>query len=181
MPNPRNKTSDQASVSSGPPRWRQDFPISSDEDSYATRREFTKFLGLTSIAFVFGTFVAAARQTWRRWVAEQSAGVSVAGISELDVGGYKLFRYPRADDPAILLRLGPDEFVAFDQNCSHLACPVHFDSAAGQLLCPCHVGVFSAADGSALAGPPRRGLEQFAVSVREGQVWVESTTEEESA
>ena len=28
-----------------PSRWKQDFPVPSAEDSYVTRREFTKFLG----------------------------------------------------------------------------------------------------------------------------------------
>jgi Rieske Fe-S protein len=158
-------------------RWRQDFPIQSGEDSYATRREFTKFLGLTSVAFVFGTFVAAARKIWKHWVGTSSEARSVAGLSEIDIGGYKLFRYPTQDDPCILLRLGTNEFTAFNQNCSHLACPVHFDSQAGQLLCPCHVGVFSAEDGRALAGPPRRRLEVLNVEVHDAQVWVEGFEE----
>ena len=39
--------------------WKQDFPIPSAEDSYVTRREFTKFLGLTSLAFFIGTCATA--------------------------------------------------------------------------------------------------------------------------
>ena len=41
-----------------PSRWKQDFPVPSGEDSYVTRREFTKFLGLTSLAFLIGTCAA---------------------------------------------------------------------------------------------------------------------------
>ena len=47
-----------------PSRWRQDFPVPSGEDSYVTRREFTKFLGLTSVAFLIGT-CAAAGESWQ--------------------------------------------------------------------------------------------------------------------
>ena len=36
------------------PRWRQDFPIDWPADEYLTRREFTKFLMLTSGAFAAG-------------------------------------------------------------------------------------------------------------------------------
>lgn len=170
---PRNEPDPVRDSGNDVPRWRQDFPVASGEDSYATRREFTKFLGLTSVAFVFGTCVAAARKIWRRWSAVGVAGVPVAQLSELEVGGYKLFRYPTEHDPGILLRLGTDRFAAFSQNCSHLACPVHFDPEAGRLRCPCHIGIFSADDGRALAGPPRRGLEAFRVEIREDQIWVE--------
>lgn len=152
--------------------------MSSDADSYATRREFTKFLGLASVAFLFGTFVAAARSTWRRWALLEAEGIPVARVSDVPVGGVQLFRYPSGNDPAILIRRTESEFVAFSQKCSHLACPVHLDRESDRLLCPCHVGVFSAGDGSPLAGPPRRGLERFSVQVRGGEVWVGPPVEE---
>jgi Rieske Fe-S protein len=157
-------------------RWKQDFPIPSEEDSYVTRREFTKFLGLTSLAFFLGTFTAAARKLWKR--AAAGPPVSVAQVNEIAVGGYKLFRYPTENDPCILLRLEQDKFVAFNQNCTHLACPVHFNAATGQLVCPCHKGFFSADNGRPLAGPPRRPLAALAISIRGDQVWAELSQEE---
>jgi Rieske Fe-S protein len=162
-------------------RWKQDFPVPSGEDSYATRREFTKFLGLTSVAFLAGTVVAAARKLWKQARASQSDAVPVAALEELPAGGTKLFRYPTQDDACILLRLSPEKFVAFNQNCTHLNCPVHFEASNGQLACPCHHGFFSAEDGKAVAGPPRRSLAALTVTVRDGQVWVQSPVEKESA
>ncbi len=38
------------------PDWRRDFPIDVPEDDYVARRDFTKFMGLTSLAFVVGQF-----------------------------------------------------------------------------------------------------------------------------
>jgi Rieske Fe-S protein len=151
----------------------KDFPISIEEDSYVTRREFTKFLGMTSLAFFVGTFIAAGRKLWKRATASDASAVCVTTTDEVSVGGYKLFRYPTENDPCILLRLAPEKFVAFNQNCTHLACPVFFDAAVNQLACPCHKGFFSAEDGRVLAGPPKRPLEKLEVSVREGRVWVE--------
>jgi nitrite reductase/ring-hydroxylating ferredoxin subunit len=162
-------------------RWRQDFPVPIGEDSYATRREFTKFLGLTSFAFLAGTFVAAARKLWKHARATQSDAVSVASFDEIPAGGSKLFRYPTEDDACILLRLAPDRFVAFNQNCTHLNCPVHFDAANSQLACPCHHGFFNAEDGKAVAGPPRRSLAALAVTVRDGRVWVQGSSERGTA
>jgi len=96
----------------------------------------------------------------------------VAAVGEIPVGGSKLFRYPTEDHPCILVRLAEDQFAAFSQSCTHLMCPVHFDAAARQLVCPCHAGFFSAEDGRVLAGPPPRPLPRYPVEVRNGEVWV---------
>src|SRR5215831_14521222 len=129
-----------------------EFPISADEDSFVTRRELTKFLGLTSLAFFAGTVAAAGRSLWKRLVAKQNNSVRISAFEEIPVGGYKLFRYPTENDPCILLRLETAKFVAFNQQCTHLACPVIFNAAERQLECPCHKGLFSAEDGRVLAG-----------------------------
>jgi nitrite reductase/ring-hydroxylating ferredoxin subunit len=155
-----------------PTRWKQDFPVPSAEDSYVTRREFTKFLGLTSLAFLIGTCAAAGRKFLKRILSRPEPPVTVAGIHELPVGGYKLFRFPTKDDPCILLRLSEEQFVAFDQRCTHLSCPVVFDANRKQLVCPCHEGFFSAEDGRPLAGPPKRALEQLPVTTKNAQVLV---------
>jgi nitrite reductase/ring-hydroxylating ferredoxin subunit len=153
-------------------RWKQDFPVPSAEDSYVTRREFTKFLGLTSLAFLIGTCAAGARKLAKQFYRRDTTSVAVAGIHDLPVGGHKLFRYPTENDPCILLRLAEDKFVAFDQRCTHLSCPVLFDAAKKQLACPCHEGFFSADDGRPLAGPPKRPLQQLLVTTENAQVMV---------
>jgi Rieske Fe-S protein len=153
-------------------RWKQDFPVPSAEDSYVTRREFTKFLGLTSLAFLIGTCAAAARKLAKQFYRRDATSVAVAGIHDIPVGGHKLFRYPTENDPCILLRLAEDRFVAFDQRCTHLSCPVLFDAARKQLACPCHEGFFSIEDGRPLAGPPKRPLPQFLVTTKNARVLV---------
>jgi len=162
---------------SRPSRWNQDFPVPSAEDSYVTRREFTKFLGLTSLAFLIGTCAAAGRKLAKHFFPRQTGTVAVADIHEIPVGGYKLFRYPTENDPCILLRLAENKFAAFDQRCTHLSCPVLFDAARNQLVCPCHEGFFSAEDGRALAGPPKRALSRFSVTTENAQVLIREMEE----
>jgi Rieske Fe-S protein len=154
------------------PRWKEDFPIRSDEDCYATRREFSKFLGLMSVAILVGTTAATFRKWWKKFRASHAPELALAGDHEVAVGGYKLFRYPTESDPCILVRLDEQRYAAFDQRCSHLSCPVFFDSASRQLVCPCHEGFFSAEDGRPLSGPAKRPLAPLSVSVRDGKVWV---------
>jgi len=156
-----------------PPRWKEDFPINWEDDAYITRKEFIKFLGLTSIVFLFGTCLTAGRRWLRESFQRRSPPMSIGHVDEIPVGGYKLFRYPGPDDPCILLRPGPEQFVAFSQLCTHLACPVHYQAETGQLVCPCHEAFFKAEDGTVLAGPPRRPLTRFAVVVRDKQLWIQ--------
>jgi nitrite reductase/ring-hydroxylating ferredoxin subunit len=157
--------------------WKQDFPVPSADDSYVTRREFTKFLGLTSIAFLIGNLAATGRKLARRMFPVAHRPVDVAGAEDIPVGGYKLFRYPTENDPCILLRLAEDRFAAFDQRCTHLSCPVFFDAAARELVCPCHEGFFSAEDGRPLAGPPKRALVKLEVVTRNARVLVRRVEE----
>ena len=154
------------------PQWKQDFPVPSAEDAYVTRREFTKFLGLTSLAFFIGTLASAGRKLVKQIRGQREEAVAIAGMEEVPVGGYKLFRYPTQNDPCILLRLSEQQYAAFDQRCTHLSCPVLFEAQNKRLVCPCHEGFFSAEDGRVLAGPPKRALERLSVTAQNAQVWV---------
>ena len=53
------------------PQWRQDFPVDVPQDNYIARREFTKFLVLTSLAFVVSS-------RWRRSAVDRGARPTVA-------------------------------------------------------------------------------------------------------
>ena len=152
------------------PRWRRDFPIDWPSDEFRSRRQFTGFLLLTSLAFVVGhAWIAVLR-----FVRRQAPGpppLDVAGVDELAVGGAKVFEYPGPGEPCVLVRLAPDRFVAYDRRCTHLSCPVIPRPDEGRLRCPCHDGLFSLATGEPLAGPPRRPLPRIALEVRDGRVF----------
>lgn len=74
-----------------------------------------------------------------------------------------------AESAAWLKRESEDKFIAFSVNCAHLGCPVRWISGARLFMCPCHGGVYYE-DGSVAAGPPPRGLYEYPVRVRDGQV-----------
>jgi menaquinol-cytochrome c reductase iron-sulfur subunit len=74
-----------------------------------------------------------------------------------------------AKSAAWLKRESEDKFIAFSVNCAHLGCPVRWLSGARLFMCPCHGGVYYE-DGSVAAGPPPRGLYEYPVRVRDGQV-----------
>jgi Rieske Fe-S protein len=161
------------------PKWRQDFPIDTAQDAYVARRDFTKFLGLTSVAFVVGQFWIALENTWRR-VRGRQPRVALGRLDELAVGQSRAFHYPTATDPAILLRPAADVLLAYSSQCTHLQCPVLPEIDAGRLHCPCHAGYFDMSTGAPVAGPPRRPLPRIAVRVQRGVIYAEGFEEEPS-
>jgi menaquinol-cytochrome c reductase iron-sulfur subunit len=68
-------------------------------------------------------------------------------------------------------RTGPDNARIYDVHCTHMGCPVTWNQAAARFLCPCHGGVFDG-NGRPLSGPPPRGLDQYAVKVGAGILYM---------
>ena len=152
------------------PRWRKDFPIDWPQDHYVARRDFTKFLCLTSFAFVVGQLTIA-YQNWRRRRRGELPITRIAAVGDVPVGGAIVFRYPEPSEPCLLLRLEEDRYLAYSQKCTHLACAVTPQFETNQLLCPCHKGYFDIDTGRPLAGPPQRPLPRITLQVRGGHIY----------
>jgi Rieske Fe-S protein len=162
-----------------PPQWRQDFPIDWPKDEFVARRDFAKFLVLTSSAFTAGQAWIAARHLLRER-REAAPRTKIASKGDVPVGGFAVFSYPSEHERCVLVRLGESEFVAFSQACTHLSCAVIPKVSEGLFVCPCHEGYFELRTGKNIAGPPPRplprillemqGEELFAVGVEERTV-----------
>ena len=146
------------------PLWREEVPIFSADERYVNRRQFAKFLVLTSLGMFVGNLWILVRSRLTGEPAYPVRQVALAG--DVPVGGVKLFRYPGPEDPCILIRTGPESFVAYSQKCTHLSCAVYYARAAGRLECPCHEGYFSVRDGRVLQGPPQRPLPRVVLQRR---------------
>jgi nitrite reductase/ring-hydroxylating ferredoxin subunit len=151
--------------SSRKPLWSEEFSIHASEDKYVLRRQFTKFLVLTSFGMFAGNVWIWAKSLIRR-AAPALEPMRIAGASEIPVGGVKLFAYPRPNDHAILVRLAEDKFAAYSQKCTHLSCAVYYSKENNRLECPCHEGYFSIEDGRVLQGPPPRPLPRIQIAQR---------------
>jgi cytochrome b6-f complex iron-sulfur subunit len=150
------------------PNWKSDFPIRQSDEHRVTRRQFAKFACCSAV--VFGAAWLTKGKVFAPWIAIEPR--FVARLDEIPVGGSKLFRYPTETDPCILICLATGQFAAYSQSCTHLKCPVYFNSQSSQLVCPCHEGSFSAEDGRVLAGPPPRPLQRYPIEVRDQEIWV---------
>jgi len=160
---------------SNAPLWQDEFPFYTADERYVSRRQFTKFLTLTSLAMFAGNLWILGRSWLRREPSYPRR--AVARLDEVPDGGVKIFSYPTEGDPCILVRTAADSYVAYSQKCTHLSCAVYYDRQLNQLACPCHQGFFAVADGAVLQGPPRRPLPRVVLE-REGDELVAVRMEE---
>ena len=152
------------------PQWRNDFPIDWPQDEFVARRDFTKFLVLTSFAFTVG-------QLWivvENFLRKRKGALPIRRIGSADaipIGGSLVVHYPEPHDTCIVVRTGPSHYLAYNQKCTHLSCAVVPDPANGRFHCPCHNGFFDLRTGMPTAGPPRRPLERILLEIRNGDLY----------
>lgn len=78
------------------------------------QRDFTKFLVLATLACAAGQVWILPQNLWRR-AGGRPPIRAVARLDEIRVGGSLTFRYPDQGSPAVLVRLGKNRLVAFDE------------------------------------------------------------------
>ena len=147
------------------PLWKDEFSVHAADERYVTRRQFTKFLVLTSLAMFVGQVWILVKSWFARKAPAPPAQV-IANARELGIGEVKLFAYPTAEDHCIMVRTAADKYVAYSQKCTHLSCAVYYSKEQNRLECPCHNGYFSVEDGAVLAGPPPRPLPRIVLEAR---------------
>jgi nitrite reductase/ring-hydroxylating ferredoxin subunit len=144
------------------PLWTEEFSVHATEDKYVLRRQFAKFLVLTSFGMLAGNVWIYVRSLFRH-AGSVYPRQAVASITDVPVGGVKLFNYPGPNDNCILVRPAENRFVAYSQKCTHLSCAVYYSKDRNRLECPCHEGYFSIDDGRVLQGPPLRPLPKVSL------------------
>lgn len=152
------------------PKWRRDFPIDTAHGDHVGRREFAKFLVLTSGAVTAGQAYLIARSMLRQSETPHPPQ-KIAEVDDVSVGDVVRFEYPEPGEPCLLARLDDGTLVAFGQKCTHLSCAVIPDLPNHQFVCPCHRGFFDAETGQPLAGPPRRPLPRILLEIRDGAIY----------
>jgi Rieske Fe-S protein len=154
--------------SSTKPLWAEEFSIHAADDRYVLRRQFTRFLTLTSFGMLVGN-----GWIWVKSLFARDRGypeIAVANSSDVPPGAVKLFRYPTEQDACIMVRKPDGQLVAYSQKCTHLSCAVYYAKDHNRLECPCHEGYFSIDTGRVLQGPPPRPLPKILVTERDGRI-----------
>jgi Rieske Fe-S protein len=98
--------------------------------------------------------------------------VLAATTADLPVGSGKVV--PMGSKPVILVNTDAG-VKAYSAVCTHLGCIVAFDSTSKQIVCPCHDGHFSPANGGVVSGPPPQPLAPVGVAVEKDQIFLVSS------
>lgn len=149
--------------------WRSEFPYDWESDAAVSRREMLRLTVLTSGALFVGTVVLATLGLGKD--RRRGEPKRIDGAAELPEGEALYFKYPGSGDQAVLLNLPGAGLVAYSQKCTHLSCSVYFKHESGELVCPCHEGIFDARTGEPTAGPPQRRLARIPIEERPDGIW----------
>lgn len=149
--------------------WRKEFPYPWSEDEVVTRRDTLRFLlaGSGVLFLATGTLAIVGHLP----SGEHVKAVPVARVGELAENAWKVFEFPDQYAQGILINLPGKGLVAYSDVCTHLSCAVTYQQASKQLFCPCHEGLFDAATGEVLAGPPTRPLPLIQLAVQDGIIY----------
>ena len=90
------------------PDWKSQFPVRQSAEHDVSRRQFAKVACCSALA----VGAAWAMRDKLLPLPAATAPKLVARVTDVPVGGSRLFRYPTEDHPAILVRLGESEFAA---------------------------------------------------------------------
>ncbi|HYX28924.1 MAG TPA: Rieske 2Fe-2S domain-containing protein [Pyrinomonadaceae bacterium] len=140
-------------------------------DASLSRREFCNQALLTSAAVIITATEAASRED-RAQTLLAYPPVKIDGAERVMPGSFLYFDYPKASNPAVLVRRMDGEYLAYSRKCAHLGCSVDYDPKQRCLICPCHRGVYDPRTGYVMYGPPPRPLDQIILQMRAGgEVW----------
>ncbi|MEA2369126.1 MAG: thiosulfate dehydrogenase (quinone) large subunit [Thermoleophilaceae bacterium] len=89
--------------------------------------------------------------------------------SRLPAGQAATYTDPSTRQADILIRDSSGKVRAFSAVCTHAGCQVGYQG--GQIVCPCHGGVFSAETGAVQSGPPPQGLAPRRVVEQGGSIY----------
>jgi hypothetical protein len=140
------------------------------DERYVTRRQFTKFLVLTSFGMFVGQLWILPARCLARGRAPRAAAIGPSAAT--CPWGPLASSLPFAERSLPAHPDGPESYVAYSQKCTHLSCAVYFDAAKTRIECPCHEGAFSAADGRVLQGPPAAPLPRIRLQRRATSSWL---------
>lgn len=91
---------------------------------------------------------------------------AIAQVSEVPLNGALAFIDTESGDPALLIHLADNQFVAYSAVCTHAGCTVDYDPDSKLIVCPCHGATYDPTQNAAVLRPPaRRALTPIAIHI----------------
>jgi cytochrome b6-f complex iron-sulfur subunit len=150
-------------------------PQEAPDEPVMGRRGFVKAgIGAMSVCYVG----AIAYPVYRYLAAPEKRAAELAAVSQIAMpvdklppaGSALMFKF--GSRPALLIHLADGTKVCLDAVCTHLGCTVKFEADANppRIHCACHGGVYDAATGKNVSGPPPKPLKTYNLEIANGQI-----------
>jgi menaquinol-cytochrome c reductase iron-sulfur subunit len=118
----------------------------------------TVLLGIPIVGFVLSPL-------FRRQPTYEAKVGDISGVPEAEPTKFTV-TFPQGEwttakvNAAVYVVKQNNSYKIFSNTCTHMECPVHWDDALRQFLCPCHGGLYDI-DGNNVGGPPPKPLPQY--------------------
>ncbi|RMF18750.1 MAG: arsenate reductase (azurin) small subunit [Gammaproteobacteria bacterium] len=150
--------------------------------SNLSRRNFIKLGGAGAVAGV--ATVVPVKQSWAESKQRNPGAttlpypkVTIGKAGDLPENQAVSFTYPDEMSPCVVIRMGAPvpggagpngDIVAYSTLCTHMGCPVSYDSESRNFKCPCHFSVFdSEKTGQMVTGQATENLPRIRLSYDE--------------
>lgn len=144
--------------------------VTPQKKSGINRRQFLGIAWAGSLAILGAQIIAALVRYVQPVASAGFGGVVRAGkVAEFAPGSVNLIKAGRF----FLYRLENGSFLAMWQKCTHLGCSVPWIEDEKHFHCPCHGSVFDMT-GQVTGGPAPRPLDLFPVTIKDGDVLVDT-------
>ena len=144
--------------------------VAEQKKSGMTRRQFLGAAWIGALVILGGQVIATLVRFIQPVNSSGFGGVVRAGkVDEFAVGSVSHIQAGRF----YLYRLKDGSFLAMWQKCTHLGCTVPYNADTQQFECPCHGSVYNQT-GVVTGGPAPRPLDLFPVSIKDGEVFVDT-------
>lgn len=118
----------------------------------------TVLLGIPIVGFILSPLFR------RQPVYEAKVG-DISGVPEAEPTKFTV-TFPAGEwttsqvNAAVYVVKQKNNYKIFSNTCTHMQCPVHWDDALHQFLCPCHGGLYDI-NGTNVGGPPPKPLPEY--------------------
>lgn len=134
-----------------------------------TRRQFLGIAWTGSFALLLGQSVVAILNYLKPVATGGFGGLVYAGkVEEFAINSVNRILAGR-----FFIVRTEEGLLALWQKCTHLGCAVPWVEEEKQFHCPCHGSLFNE-KGEVIGGPAPRPLDTFPITIKSGEVWVDT-------
>ena len=136
----------------------------------------TVLLGVPIVGFLLSPLFRRQVYVWRQ--VGDISGVPVGEPTKFEVAFPQDVWTTAEENLAVYVVKSGHQTRIFSNVCTHMQCPVRWDPALHQFLCPCHGGLYDI-NGANMGGPPPKPLPQYVNRIDGTTLYIQNRFTEE--